>query len=313
MGTFVQNVSASLSRPLFSVSGQEVTVGQLLVVPVVIIVGLILLRWLGRVIATRLAARHMSADAIQLISRAVYIVGVAVLIITALELLNVPLTAFAFISGAIAIGVGFGAQNIINNFISGWILMWERPIRIGDFLEVGDAKGTVERINTRSTRIRRVDGVHLLIPNSYLLENTVVNWTLVDRLARSVIRVGVAYGSPVEQVRDLIEAATKAEESVLAEPAPSVIFEDFGDNALIFDVYYWIEANADRDLRKIRSSIRFRINALFRDNGIVIAFPQRDIHVDGMLRFESLNPAPHAEDCQNPDANRQHDSAHQPE
>ncbi|HAD08327.1 MAG TPA: mechanosensitive ion channel protein [Porticoccaceae bacterium] len=313
METFVQNVAASLSKPLFSVSGQEVTVGQLLVVPVVIIVGLILLRWLGRVIATRLAARHMSADATQLISRAVYIVGVAVLIITALELLNVPLTAFAFISGAIAIGVGFGAQNIINNFISGWILMWERPIRIGDFLEVGDTKGTVERINTRSTRIRRVDGVHLLIPNSYLLENTVVNWTLVDRLARSVIRVGVAYGSPVEQVRDLIEAATKAEESVLAEPAPSVIFEDFGDNALIFDVYYWIEANADRDLRKIRSSIRFRINALFRDNGIVIAFPQRDVHVDGMLRFESLNPAPHAEDRQNPDASPQHDSAHQPE
>ena len=135
-----------------------------------------------------------------------------------------------------------------------------------------------------------------MIPNSYLLENIVVNWTLIDRLARSVIRVGVAYGSPIERVRDLIEAATRAEEAVLAQPAPMVIFEDFGDSALIFDVYYWIEANADRDLRKIRSNIRFRICALFQENGIVIAFPQRDIHVDGTLRFQQLDPAAQAKD-----------------
>lgn len=301
------------AKPLFTLSDQTITIGQLLVVPVVVIIGLILLRWLSRLMVKRLVANKMSADAIQFISRAFYIAGIAVLAITALELLNVPLTAFAFISGAIAIGVGFGAQNIINNFISGWILMWERPIRIGDFLEIGDTRGTVERINTRSTRIRRVDGVHLLIPNSYLLENIVVNWTLVDRLARSTIRVGVAYGSPVERVRDLIEEATKAEEAVLAEPAPLVIFEDFGDNALIFDVYYWIEAGADRDLRKIRSNIRFRINAFFRDNGIVIAFPQRDIHVDGKLQLERLNPSADSENSKYTDADGQHHATQQPE
>lgn len=301
------------TKPLFTLSDQTITIGQLLVVPVVVIIGLILLRWLSRLMVKRLVANKMSADAIQFISRAFYIAGIAVLAITALELLNVPLTAFAFISGAIAIGVGFGAQNIINNFISGWILMWERPIRIGDFLEIGDTRGTVERINTRSTRIRRVDGVHLLIPNSYLLENIVVNWTLVDRLARSTIRVGVAYGSPVERVRDLIEEATKAEEAVLAEPAPLVIFEDFGDNALIFDVYYWIEAGADRDLRKIRSNIRFRINAFFRDNNIVIAFPQRDIHVDGKLQLERLNPSADSENSKHTDADGQHHAAQQPE
>jgi len=171
-------------------------------------------------------------------------------------------------------------------------LMWERPIRIGDFLEIGETRGTVERINTRSTRIRRVDGVHLLIPNSYLLENIVVNWTLVDRLARSVVRVGVAYGAPVERVAELIVQAAKAEEAILGEPEPAVFFEDFGDNALIFDLYYWINATADRDARAIRSNVRFRINALFRENGIVIAFPQRDIHVDGKLLIErGLEPS----------------------
>ncbi len=277
---------AYINQPLITIADQSITVGQLLLVPTVVLLGWAAIKWGGRILHTRLTAREVSPDAIQLISRAFHIAAILVLGITTLDLLNVPLTAFAFVTGAIAIGVGFGAQNIINNFISGWILMWERPIRIGDFLEIGETKGTVERINTRSTRIRRVDGVHLLVPNSYLLENIVVNWTLVDRLARSVVRVGVAYGSPVEKVAELIEQAVRAEAAVLEEPKPVVIFEDFGDSALIFDAYYWIEANQDRDLRVMRSNLRFRIDALFREHGIVIAFPQRDVHMDGTLRLE---------------------------
>ena len=170
-----------LNTPLIAFTEQTITIGQALTVPVVALLGFVLIRWGGRLISSRLTAKEVNADVVQLVSRAFFIVGLAVLVITILDLLNVPLTAFAFVSGAVAIGVGFGAQNIINNFISGWILMWERPIRIGDFLEVGSTMGTVERINTRSTRIRRTDGVHLLIPNSYLLENIVVNWTLVAR------------------------------------------------------------------------------------------------------------------------------------
>ena len=190
----------SLDDVIISLAGQEVTLGQLLIIPTVLIVGFLVIRWLGKIITNRLAARKVQADVVHLVRRIFYIIALAILAITTLDLLNVPLTAFAFVSGAVAIGVGFGAQNIINNFISGWILMWERPIRIGDFLEVGDATGTVEAINTRSTRIRRTDGVHMLIPNSTLLENTVVNWTLVDDLARTTVRTGVAYGSPTEEV-----------------------------------------------------------------------------------------------------------------
>ena len=274
-----------LNKPLLVFAEHSITVGQILAVPAVVLLGFLLISWVGRFISSRMTAKNVNADVIQLVSRAFYVVGIAILTITTLDLLNVPLTAFAFVSGAVAIGVGFGAQNIINNFISGWILMWERPIRIGDFLEIGDTRGTVERINTRSTRLRRVDGVHLLIPNSYLLENIVVNWTLVDRLARSVVRVGVAYGSPVERVAELIDQAVREQDAVLGDPEPIVIFEDFGDSALIFDVYYWINATADRDLRVIRSNVRFRINALFNENDIVIAFPQRDIHLDGELKI----------------------------
>ena len=273
----------NLNTVLFTLSGQEFTLAQLLIVPATVIVGIIIIRWLAQVITNRMLARNIQPDLVHLMRRIFYIIAIAVLTITTLDIVNVPLTAFAFVSGAVAIGVGFGAQNIINNFISGWILMWERPIRIGDFLEIGEKSGTVEAINTRSTRIRRTDGVHMLLPNSFLLENTVVNWTLIDKKTRSTVRVGVAYGSPVLRVRELMLQATNEQSAMLADPAPSVIFEDFGDNSLVFDVYFWINAGAEGDLRAIRSDIRFRIVELFELDDIVIAFPQRDVHVDGNI------------------------------
>ena len=269
----------------FSIYGQTYSIGMLLMVPLVGLLGLILVRRFGRLLLSRLTAMEHDRDLILLFQRIYFIAAYLALFLILLSLLRIPLTAFAFISGAVAIGVGFGAQNIINNFISGWILMWERPIRIGDFLEIGDVKGTVETINTRSTRIRRVDGVHLLVPNSQLLENTVVNWTLIDRLARGLVRVGVAYGSPVRKVEELIYQAAKEHADVINDPAPVVFFEDFGDSALIFDLYFWINAFGEKDLRLIKSDLRFRINELFEENGIVIAFPQQDVHLDGQLRL----------------------------
>ena len=199
---------------------------------------------------------------------------------TALSLLGIPLTAFAFATGAIAIGVGFGAQNIINNFISGWILMAERPIRIGDYIEIDAWQGTVESVGNRSTRIRRTDGVHLLVPNSLLLERTVVNWTLVDQQIRTTVRVGVEYGSPVQQVSELILQAVEGQGQVKNSPSPNVVFEDFGDNSLVFDAYFWCDVTGEKLLREIRSDIRFRICDLFEEHGIVVAFPQRDVHLD---------------------------------
>ena len=199
---------------------------------------------------------------------------------TILNLLGIPLTAFAFAMGAVAIGVGFGAQNVLNNFISGWILMAERPIRIGDFIEFDNWYGTVERVGNRSTRIQRIDGVHLMVPNSHLLERTVVNWTLVDHRIRTTLRVGVQYGSPVKRVEALILQAVAEHPDVESEPAPTVVFEDFGDNALVFDAYFWCDMTADRLLREIRSDVRFRIAELFESAGIVIAYPQRDVHLD---------------------------------
>ncbi|WP_116364310.1 mechanosensitive ion channel family protein [Parahaliea mediterranea] len=274
-----------LYTPLIVFGEVSINLAKVLTVLAFILVGVSVILWAGRFIRNHLGRRGTDPNAVQLVSRAFMIVGLVVLGLITLDLLGVPLTAFAFVSGAVAIGVGFGAQNIINNFISGWILMWERPIKIGDFLEIGDVRGTVEAINTRSTRFRRVDGVHLLIPNSQLLENTVTNWTLVDSLVRTAVRVGVAYGSDVRLTEQLILQAAKEHTDVLKDPAPMVIFDDFGDSALTFELNVWLHATAERGLRLIRSDLRFRIDALFREHDVVISFPQRDVHLDGELRL----------------------------
>ena len=283
----VDTIKTIWDFPLFSLGdGGSIRVSQLVLVLLVVLVGYFISRLLARFLRRRLEETHMSADASYLLEKIVFYSLLVFVLMTALSLLNVPLAAFAFVSGAVAIGVGFGAQNLINNFISGWILLMERPVRIGDFIEIDQHMGKVDHIGNRSTRIHRTDGVHMLIPNSQMLERVVVNWTLIDDRIRTTLRVGVAYGSPVAKVAQLIEQAVNEQKDVLAEPAVAVIFEDFGDSALIFDAYFWADVGGERFLRQIRSAIRFRIDELFRENGIVIAFPQRDVHMNAIAPLE---------------------------
>jgi small-conductance mechanosensitive channel len=274
---------------LLSLGENSVTIGQLVAALLTVSIALILAAWLIRQLTKRLLDGGKDANVVQLIKKVLWAAVLAILFFTALGMLGVPLGAFAFISGAIAIGIGFGAQNIINNFISGWILMGERPIRIGDLLEVNGTLGRVEAINTRSTRIKRVDGVRIVIPNSHLLENVVVNWNLGDEDIRIFVSVGVAYGSPVRRVAELLERAVLEQEDVLKDPEPRILFQDFGNSALIFEAFFWTQLKPGGDLRRLRSEIRFRIDELLRENDITIAFPQRDVHMDGTLKLECFD------------------------
>ena len=268
--------------PLFSLTtGGEVTVSQVVLTVLLVAGGL----WLGFLLQAALGRflhrKSVSPHIVETLKRLLFYFILVLLFITALSMMRIPVTALAFISGGVAIGVGFGAQSIINNLISGWILMSERPVRIGDFVEIDNNRGVVENIGNRSTRIRRIDGVHLLVPNSQMLERVVINWTLVDKKFRTTVRVGVAYGSPVRRVEELLLQAAAEHDFVLDDPAPVAVFEDYGDNALIFDLFFWCEGFGERELRVMRSDIRFRLEELFRENGITIAFPQRDVHLFG--------------------------------
>ena len=282
----LEQINQYLAFVIFTYNDVNITVAKVIQVPLILFAMWFVVTRIGKLIKKTLLAKKISQDAVHLFTRIYFILSIAILIFTSLEVLSIPLTAFAFVSGAIAIGVGFGAQNIINNFISGWILMWERPIRIGDFLEVGNAKGVVETINTRSTRIRRNDGVQMLIPNSQLLENTVTNWTLIDGNARSSVSVGVAYGSDVVLVKKLIQQVLDDHDAILANPKSSVMFDDFADSSLVFNAIFWVCAESETMLRKVRSDIRFSLYDVFEKHDVVIAFPQRDIHIDGEIAFK---------------------------
>lgn len=259
--------------------GVLISIGDIVLVVVIIYAGYLLSRFIEFLVARKLDKTALKPDAVIVIKRISFYSILILVSITIMSRLGIPITAFAFATGAVAIGIGFGAQNIINNFISGWILIAERPIRVGDFIELDSFQGTVRRVGTRSTLMHRLDGVHVLVPNSKLLENTVVNWTLIDGLIRTTVRVGVAYGSNPNQVIELMKSCVVSSGDVLTEPAPEFIFEDFGDNALIFDAYFWCDISLNKSLRSIRSDIRLAISSGFNQAGIVIAFPQRDIHL----------------------------------
>jgi small-conductance mechanosensitive channel len=271
----------------FTAQGTPVEVNQLVVAFLMLMVGLLVSRFLARRLRTYLTeAKQVDENSAAVLARVAFYVLLIIVIFSALQMVRIPITMFAFLGGAVAIGAGFGAQNIFNNFISGLILLTERPVRIGDLIEVGPDLGRVTEIGGRCTRIRRVDGVEMLLPNSTLLENNLVNRTLSDNLVRTSVSVGVAYGSPTRPVAEIIQGVVDRHPEVLEDPKPIVVFQDFGDNALVFEVYFWVEITQMMDLRRVRSDVRFGIDELFREAGVTIAFPQRDVHLDAARPLE---------------------------
>jgi len=293
LATTLRAVSSIWNYEIFSVDDTIIADGKVIsgsrpVTLKKVIYGLLLLTvgiWLvGKVskLLSHLAQQRLKVERslILLFEKIGQYLAIFIVIVAALGLVQIPFTAFAFLGGALAIGVGFGGQNLINNFMSSLILLIEKPIKSGDLVEVEGILGRVTAIGGRCSTIRRVDGVDLLVPNSQLLEKTVVNRTLADRLVRYDIKVGVAYGSPTRDVFRILEQVVDEHGLVLKEPKPLVLLEDFAADALLFGIYYWIEVNDRLDSRVIASDLRHRIDRLFRDAGISIAFPQRDVHLD---------------------------------
>jgi len=266
---------------LWVIDDRGVTIRKVVVALVIFIIGLILARVVTGFIGKRLSSgTRLDQTAATVVEKVLYHFTLLILFLFALRTVNIPLTIFTVFGGAIAIGLGFGAQNLLNNFISGFILMIERPVKIGDLIEVDNHYGLIEKIGTRCTRIRTAVNIHILVPNSSLLEKNIINWTLADQNIRTHISVGVVYGADTRKVKQLMLKAAEEHGKVLKDPEPFVLFTEFGDNALIFEIYSWISVQRLMDRRIIESDLRFIINELFREAGIVIAFPQRDVHLD---------------------------------
>ncbi len=247
-------------------------------------------RWLASKLLSRL--RLGKSDVAPLQSLTFYLL-LATFTMATLNVLNVPLAVFSFLGGALAIGAGFGSQNIVNNFISGLILLVERPIRVGDVIQLDGMTGTVAQIGARSTKISTGVNHEIIVPNSKLLETSVVNWTLSDDVVGSVITVGAAYGSPTREVARLLKLAATENAQVLPEPAPRVVLADFGSDALMFELRIWINLRASRK-SEVESDLRFAIDELFANRGIVLAYPQRDVHLNVMRPVEVRLAQPNA-------------------
>jgi len=272
---------------LWVIDEHGVTVKKLVMALIILIIGFIFVKRIFLFWVRRLLARvHMKETTTAAVEKIINYVVILLIILFALRVVNMPLTLFTFLGGAVAIGVGFGAQNLINNFISGFIVMAEQPIKIGDLVEIEGMFAMVEEIGARCTRIRTGGNVQILVPNSSFLEKNIINWTLSDKEVRAQVTVGVVYGSPVREVERLMLRVADEHTKVKKAPKPFVLFNDFGDNSLIFDLYFWISMNRIMDRRIIESDIRFHIDELFREAGIVIAFPQRDVHLDTQKPLE---------------------------
>jgi potassium efflux system protein len=179
---------------------------------------------------------------------------------------------------ALSVGIGFGLQEIVANFISGLIILFERPIRIGDVVTIGETEGAVSRIQIRATTIRTWDGMELLVPNKEFITGRLLNWTLSDQITRLKIPVGIAYGSDVQKAMSLMDEAARQNETVLSDPAPYILFNGFGDNALSLELRCFVGAQGHR--LPAMTNLHEEINRKFNAAGISISFPQRDVHLD---------------------------------
>jgi potassium efflux system protein len=296
VGLAIWGAELYLAEETTSIGGEKVTtsravtLGKILRLAVILVVGWFLLRFLSRRVHSLVARRPNIDPGIADSARGwTFGLGLALLVLYGLNRVHIPFTAFAFLGGTLAIGIGFGAQTLLKNFISGVILSLERPFKVGDLVEVDNILGTIRHIGLRASVIHHFDGTDTLVPNSSLLESRVSNWTYGDTAMRGRVEVGVAYGSPTREVSSTLLAAADAHGLVLKDPAPSVQFSAFGDSALQFSLLFWFDARRT-GREPLASDLRFMIDKSFAEAGTVIAFPQHDIHFDNSkpLRVELL-------------------------
>jgi small-conductance mechanosensitive channel len=275
-------IDKKLDFEIYVIDEHSITIKKIIYALFILFVGLFLANLVSRFATARILARtQLDESAKAAIHKVSFFILTIILVLYALHTVNIPLTILTLLGGAVAIGVGFGSQNLINNFISGFIIMFERPIKIDDVIEIDNIIGRVQHIGTRCTQIRTQANLNILVPNSSLLERNIINWTLSDDVVRCNVSVGVAYGSSTRDTVKALERAVEEHALILKKPEPIIVFKDFGDNALVFEVFFWIRLGKGRLVKmQTESNVRFLIEKHLREAEIVVAFPQRDVHMD---------------------------------
>jgi small-conductance mechanosensitive channel len=281
MNNEVSDITAAVRRvldyPIFPSSG--ITTASLLAL--VLLFGLVVLaeRVVRRYFITRLLQRTHLEPAMQFALARV--IGYALLglgFYISLQMLGVNLSSLAFVAGAVGVGLGFGLQNIISNFISGLIILAERPIAIGDRVEIGGVAGQVREISLRSTTVITNDNMAIIVPNADFITQRVTNWSYEDPRVRFRIPFGVAYGTDLPKLRKLMLEVADEHPKALKDPQPELFFVGFGDSSLNFELAVW-SSESTLSPRRFHSDLFFAIEKKLRESGIEIPFPQQDLHV----------------------------------
>ncbi len=268
-------------------------VTKILLVLLVVLATRLLVRWARRLNDHSVFRRVEPGPRytiIRLIQYGIYVLGVVV----GLRAVNVDLTAVTVAFGALGVGAGLGLQSVVANFVAGMVLLFERPVKVHDFVTTENIEGRVQEIRFRSTLIQTNDNISIIVPNSDLTGRSLINWSHGDSNVRLHIPVGVAYGSDVGLVTDTLLEVARGIDSVLDEPPPEVFFREFGDSSLNFDLLVWT-AHPESHSR-LRSKINYGIDAAFRKNGVEIPFPQRDLHVKSAAGLIGLREKPARQD-----------------
>ncbi|HEY2547775.1 MAG TPA: mechanosensitive ion channel domain-containing protein [Candidatus Acidoferrum sp.] len=275
---YVTNVSSMFLRHPIGFEKVNFTLAGVFMVVVIVLVGYILSNALTFFLQNFVLVRwRLKRGLPYAISKVTYYFCLVLVGLAALSAAGVELNKFTVLTGAIGVGLGFGMQNIVNNFVSGLILIFERPIHVGDIVDVGGLEGTVRRIGARSSTVLTFQGAEVIVPNSNLLSNQLINWTLSSQWRRLDIPVGVAYGTDPEQVIKLLVGVAESHPGVLLQRPPAAFFRGFGESALNFELRFW-SAQQDTWLHLL-SDVTVAVAKALRVAGIEIPFPQRDLHV----------------------------------
>lgn len=267
---------------LFEINKQPITVSNLLMFVLVISLFAVISRIIRRIFHAQVFPRLAIDQGTQYtLLRITHYLIIVIGAIVAFQFIGIDLTGLAVIFGLLSVGIGFGLQNVTSNFVAGLILLFERPIRVGDRITVGDKEGDVVEINIRSTTIRSLNNIAIIVPNSEFVSSTVINWTYADQRIRLEIDVGVSYSSDLDTVLRALREVAEEHPEVLTNPAAEVLHTGFGDSSWNMRLRAWI--GDPKRHPQIRSALNCAIVRKFRENGVEIPFPQRDLHVRSPL------------------------------
>ncbi|UZD24223.1 mechanosensitive ion channel [Algoriphagus halophytocola] len=276
---FIEWVEQILSYSLVNVGESKLTIGLILTLIGSFVALLIISEWIRRLLVNKILSRYkIEAGTRQSIGTIVKYILILAGLFSILQTNGVDLSAFGILAGALGVGIGFGLQNITNNFISGLIILFEQPIKVGDRIEVGDVSGDVIKISARSTMIVTNDNITIIVPNSQFIDSQVINWSHNDRNIRFNFPVGVSYKEDPEKVKNILVEVAKANKGVLNTPEPDVLFDSYGDNSINFTLRVWSSEYSNRP-KVLKSQLYYVIFEKFNANGIEIPFPQRDLHL----------------------------------